>query len=70
MPHRAQMMIEFRRAYEEMIEKRTRTTRDTDERDVRHAERNFYAPAEALARQVPTIVEKLTADNDQRRQAG
>lgn len=70
MPHRAQMMIEFRRAYEEMVNKRTRTMTDTDERDLRHAERNFYAAAEALARQVPTIVEKLTADNDLRRQAG
>ena len=56
-------MIECRRAHEDMVDKRTRMITGAENGNVQHAEPDFYAAAEALARQVPIIAEKLTSDS-------
>ena len=53
MCNRTQLLIEFRACYERLDSARN----SGDERALRHAELNFHAAAESLARLVPKLVD-------------
>ena len=53
MEMRDAFLREFEAAYLRMVEART----GNDAQQVRHAERNFYACAEGLAKRVPMLIE-------------
>lgn len=55
MSHRTQLLMEFRACYDRLVAAR----QAGDEPEVHHAERNFYAAAESLARLVPRLVAEL-----------
>ena len=52
MQHSDKMLLAFRDTYDQLIAAR----RAGDEREIRHAEANFHAAAEVIAKRVPMLL--------------